>query len=98
MATRGTVLTGRQLRYAVAVLLHEAQQTMTLDELAERLDAWGCATAGDARKAISDALRWELHRGRAVRVRRGHYRSRGLASSTLRWMRAQVAGEVTPLR
>ena len=98
MATRGTVLTGRRLRYAVAVLLHEAERTMTLDELADRLDAWGCATAGDTRKAISDALRWELHRGRAVRVRRGHYRSRRLAPSTLRWMRAQVAGEITRVR
>jgi hypothetical protein len=98
MATQGTVLTGRRLRYAAAVLLHEAQRTVTLDELAERLDAWGCATVGDARKAISDALRWELYRGRAVRVRRGQYRSRGLARSTLRWMRAQVAGELTTLR
>jgi hypothetical protein len=98
MATQGTVLTGRRLRYAVAVLLHQAQRTMSLGELADGLDAWGCATVGDARKAISDALRWELHRGRAVRAGRGRYRSRGLAGSTLRWMRAQVAGEITAIR
>ena len=97
-ATQRPVLTGRRLRDAVAVLLHEAQRTMTLDELADRLDAWGCATVGDARKAISDALRWELHRGRVVRVDRGRYRSRGLAPSTLRWTRAQVAGETTTVR
>ena len=97
-ATQRPVLTGRRLRCAAAVLLHEAQRTMTLDELADHLGAWNCGTVGDVRKAISDALRWELHRGRAVRVRRGQYRSCGLAPSTLRWMRAQVAGEITPLR
>ena len=84
------MLKGRLLRYAVAVLLHDARDTVGLDDLATRLAAWGYATAGEPRKAISDALRWELHRGRAVRVRRGWYRSRGLHPSTLRWMRAQV--------
>lgn len=96
MATTGRhvrVLRGRWLRYAVAVLLHEARQTVSLDELATRLADAGYGTVGDPRKAISDALRWELHRGRAFRVRRGHYRSRGLARSTLSWMRIQVAGE-----
>ena len=92
MATQGTVLTGRRLRYAVAVLLHEAQRTMTLHELAEQLGKQGHTTSVDPRKAVSDALRWELHRGRAVRVRRGHYLSNGLHPSTLRWMRAQLTG------
>ena len=85
-----SVLTGRRLRYAVAVLLHETGRTMSLDELAARLHAWGYVTAVEPRKAISDALRWERHRGRAVRIRRGHYRTVGLARSTARWMRAQV--------
>jgi hypothetical protein len=85
-----TVLTGRRLRYAVALLLHESGHTMSLDELATRLRSWGFTTAIEPRKAISDALRWEQHRRRAVRVRRGHYRSLGLARSTVRWMRTQV--------
>lgn len=92
------VLRGRQLRYAAAVLLHEAQHTVTLDDLARGLIEGGYGTVGDTRKAISDALRWELRRGRAVRIRRGHYRSRGLARSTLSWMRAQVAGEHPEIR
>ncbi len=92
------VLSGRRLRYAVAVLLHEAQHTVTLDDLAHCLLEGGYGTAGDTRKAISDALRWELRRGRAVRIRRGHYRSRGLARSTLSWMRAQIAGEHPEVR
>jgi hypothetical protein len=87
-----TVLTGRRLRYAVAVLLHESGDTMSLDELATGLRTWGFTTAVEPRKAISDALRWERRRRRAVRVRRGHYRSLGLARSTVRWMRAQVDG------
>jgi hypothetical protein len=84
------VLTGRRLRYAVALLLFEAEGTVTLDELSERLGASGYATSAEPRKVISDALRWELRRGRAIRVRRGQYRSLGLARSTVRWMRAQV--------
>jgi hypothetical protein len=75
----------------VAVLLHQAGATVSLDELAAALGAWGYQTAVEPRKAVSDALRWELHRRRAVRVRRGQYRSLGLAPSTVRWMRAQVA-------
>lgn len=46
MATN-PVLKGRQLRYAVAVLLHEAQRTMTLDELAATLARRGHSTSGD---------------------------------------------------
>jgi hypothetical protein len=84
------VLGGRRLRYAVAVLPHERGDTMTLDELAAALAAWRYGTGPEPRKAISDALRWELHRGRAIRVGRGRYRSRGLARSTHGWMRANV--------
>ena len=58
------VLTGRRLRYAVAVLLREAERTMSLADLAADLAAWGYGTSAEPRKAISDALRWELHRGR----------------------------------
>lgn len=91
-------LSGRRLRCAVAVVLHERAETMTLDELASALAAWGCATGPEARKAISDSLRWELHGGRAVRVGRGRCRSRGLARSTHGWMRAQVAGVLPPAK
>ena len=86
-----SVLTGRRLRYAVAVLLHDGGRTMSLDELAAGLSARGYATSGEPRKAISDALRWERHRGRALRIGRGRYRTTGLARSTARWMRAQAA-------
>lgn len=92
------VLTGRRLRYAVAVVLHEAGRTVSLEELAEGLARHGYGTVGDTRKAISDALRWELHKGRALRPGRGHYRSKGLARSTLRWMRLQAAGQIPYIR
>jgi hypothetical protein len=92
------VLSGRRLRYAVAVLLHERGDTMTLDELEGALASWGYTTGPEPRKAISDALRWELHRGRAFRVGRGRYRSGGLARSTHGWMRAQVAEALPPMR
>lgn len=92
------VLTGRRLRYAVALLLFDAEGTVTLDDLAGRLRTSGYTTSGEPRKAISDALRWELRRGRAVRVRRGQYRSLGLARSTVRWMRTQAEGGLTHAR
>ena len=83
------------MRYAVAVALCEAQRTMTLDELADVLRRNGFSVRGEPRKAVSDALRWELHKGRAVRAGRGRYRSLGLARSTVRWMRAQVGSGPT---
>ena len=63
---------------------------MTIAELAEALEEQGIGICGEPRKAISDALRCELHRGRAVRLERGRYRSNGLHRSTVRWMRTQL--------
>ena len=77
------LLRGRELRYAVTLLLFEAERTLTLDELAAHLRARGFVTWPEPRKAISDALRWEGHKGRVVRMSRGRYRSRGLARSTV---------------
>jgi hypothetical protein len=91
------VLVGRELRYAVALALHRARVTVGLDELAEALAAEGYGTRGEPRKAISDAVRWELVRGRAVRIDRGRYRSSGLARSTVRWMRQQLDRDSHPV-
>ena len=84
------VLYGRRLRYAAAVALFEAQRPVTLEELARVLREDGFSVRGEPRKAVSDALRWELHKGRAIRTERGRYQTLGLARSTVRWMRAQV--------
>jgi hypothetical protein len=91
MTTNGErVLSGRLLRYAAAVALFEGERTMTLAELVAAIQAQGIVVLGDPRKSVSDSLRWEMHKRRAMRVSRGRYRSLGLARSTHRWMREQV--------
>jgi hypothetical protein len=84
------LLRGRRLRYATAVALFDAQRSMTLEDLVAVLLRQGFSLPGEPRKVVSDALRWELHKGRAIRTGRGQYRSLGLARSTARWMRAQL--------
>ena len=61
-----------ELRYLLTWYLHElgplsvAEMTGLLDE--DRLRVYGRPS-----KEISDALRWEVRRGRVIRVGRGHY-------------------------
>jgi len=89
----GAALSGRNLRYAILVCLHERSRPTTVEELDEAIDAWGLsvdATDPDrVGKRISDALRWEVRRGRAVRVRWNLYEAGVIPRTTLR--RAQEA-------
>ena len=65
----GTV-TGRGLRF---VMLHEIRRrrVMTVAELVDTLNAEGYELGGRASKVVSDALRWEVARGRVIRRARG---------------------------
>jgi hypothetical protein len=71
MTPRLTLL-GTALRY---VLTHHLalHGPATVRELEEMLAWYGFKTNGRASKAISDALRWEMGRGRVFRRRRGLY-------------------------
>ena len=71
MTTR-RCLRGTELRYVLThhLFLHGSA---TVVELIDMLDWHGFETRGRPSKAISDALRWEMGRGRVCRRGRGLY-------------------------
>lgn len=66
------VLQGIELRYMLAVNL-DTHGSASIFELIEQLEYQGFSIAGRASKTVSDALRWEVRRGRVRRLRRGVY-------------------------
>jgi len=80
----------RELRYRLSLLLLDAHRTMTVAELVTAMTAVGAPMQTRPSKAVSDALRWEVHRGRAVRLTRGRYRTGHIPRSTVWWMRDHV--------
>jgi hypothetical protein len=65
-------LRGIELRYVLTwhLALH---RPATIPELIDALDWHGFCVSGRTSKAISDALRWEMGRGRVRRIGRGRY-------------------------
>ena len=98
-------LRGINLRSWIILQL-PATGTITVAQLVERLHHSGLTVTDRASKAISDALRWETRRGRAVRLERGRYALGRLARTTRHRMRrrldacharARTATPITPL-
>lgn len=87
MPTTREGIAGRELRYRLTMLLREAHRPLTVRELLETLDQADHAVAGRPSKTVSDALRWEIRRGRVVRVGRSTYAIARIPPSTLRWIR-----------
>ena len=79
-------LRGRGLRF---VMLHEIRRrrVMTVAELVDTLNAEGYELGGRASKVVSDALRWEVARGRVIRRSRGVYAYGETPPSTARRVR-----------
>ncbi len=80
-------LRGRALRF---VLIDEMlrRRDMTVAEMvAVLVGEYGFDLGGRASKVISDALRWEVRRGRVVRLARGQYRFNRATRSTVRRVR-----------
>lgn len=80
-------LRGRALRF---VLIDEMlrRRDMTVAEMVTVLvEEYGFDLGGRASKVISDALRWEVRRGRVVRLARGRYRFARATRSTARRVR-----------
>jgi hypothetical protein len=77
----GLCLRGTELRYVLTwhIVLHGPA---TVKELAKTLEYHGFYTKGRTSKAISDALRWEVGRGRIYRIGRGKYRSADIPRGT----------------
>ncbi|WP_078309116.1 MULTISPECIES: hypothetical protein [unclassified Mycobacterium] len=63
---------GIELRYLLTLYVHRFGTT-TVSELVNMLDHKGFGTDGRTSKAVSDALRWEVRRGRLSHVGRGCY-------------------------
>ncbi len=84
------VLTGYLLRCHLVLALHESGGVLTVADLVAGLDGDGCVTRGRASKDVSDALRWEVARGRVWRLGRGHYVVGALARQTTWRMRRRL--------
>lgn len=84
-------LSGIELRYALTVALVRAGGPLTVTELVRTLERDGFSF-GDRRasKEVSDALRWEIGRGRVVRLRRGVYVAGHMPKQTRSRIRQRV--------
>jgi hypothetical protein len=65
-------LQGIELRYVLALYLWRNGRA-TIGEMVDELGAQGFCVRGRPSKAVSDALRWEIVRGRVRRLGRGLY-------------------------
>jgi hypothetical protein len=75
------VLRGTDLRYTLTRLL-QLLGPSSVTELVAALDKWNFAVAGRPTKTVSDALRWEMQRGRVWRRGWGRYSAAGMPRST----------------
>ena len=81
--TMGTLrrLRGIELRYVLTMhLVHHGHATIT--DLVDALSAHGFDVDGRPSKSVSDALRWEIRRGRVRRFERGLYGPGSMPRST----------------
>ena len=85
-----SVLAGRDLRYVLTVVLHQAGRPLTVAELVVILERDGLGIVGRPSKTISDALRWEIGKGRVVKVGRSTYARGRMPRSTASWIRQHV--------
>ena len=67
------VLRSTELRYVLTRLI-QLLGPVTIPELLARIAKWGFTVEGRPSKTVSDALRWEIGRGRVYRCARGTYR------------------------
>jgi hypothetical protein len=95
----GRPLSGLILRYVLTHYVHRLREA-TVADLVGCLERDGLRVAGRPSKVVSDALRWEIKRGRVVRVGRGRYVAgylpRGTENRIQRRYRLAVAGTPWP--
>jgi hypothetical protein len=72
MSNNRRLLRGTELRYALTMYLFQHGPT-TVADLIDALDIQGFEIPGRPSKSVSDALRWEMERGRVRRLKRGRY-------------------------
>ncbi len=79
-------LRGRGLRFVLVDYMMKRPEA-TVAELVAAVANAGFEIAGRPSKVISDALRWEVRRGRVIRLGRGRYRYNTAPPSTARRIR-----------
>ena len=82
---------GIVLRSALVLVLLDRARPTTVRELVSQLGRRGVVTPGRPSKAISDALRWEIGRGRVRRVSRSTYVVGRVSRQTAWRMRRRLA-------
>ncbi|HEX4867362.1 MAG TPA: hypothetical protein VFV32_07015 [Acidimicrobiales bacterium] len=94
----GRPLRALELRHLLTWHIHQ-HGTLTVRQLIGLLETDGFSTLGRPSKAVSDALRWEVGRGRIVRMGRGRYAAGRVPRTTAGRIRLRVeriyAGEAT---
>jgi hypothetical protein len=85
-------VSGTDLRYLLTAYLFD-HGPAAVEELVDALAYHGFEPVGRPSKAVSDALRWEIARGRAFRIRRGSYRPGTMSRAT----RHRIFGRVRTL-
>jgi hypothetical protein len=83
-------LSGKTLRWLTGVTLLDANQSLTVAEIVARIEERFAIPGARSGKAVSDALRWELRRGRVVLVARGRYAAGLMPRSTEYGLRKRV--------
>lgn len=79
--TQGLQIRGIELRYALTMYLHQ-HGPQSVADLVDALEYQGFVFADRPSKAVSDALRWEIARGRVCRRGRGRYAPLEMPRST----------------
>jgi hypothetical protein len=88
-------LRGVRLRAAICLILQDADEPMTVAGIVAALaDMRFVLAPGRPGKLVSDAIRWEVQRGRLSQMGRGQYRFRALPKSTAYDMRRRVAAYI----
>jgi hypothetical protein len=82
-------IAGLHLRYLLTLHLADEGEA-SIGDLVAAVDRAGYALAGRPSKTVSDALRWEVRRGRAVRRGRGRYGPGTMPRQTRSWMRQRL--------
>ncbi len=83
-------LRGRPLRYLLIEIMREHERPLSVPQLIAACSAQGVIFDGRASKLISDALRWEVRRGRITKVQRGVYAFADAPRSTRYWIFVRV--------
>ncbi|WP_426572350.1 hypothetical protein [Aquihabitans sp. McL0605] len=82
-------ISGRDLRYLLTTYL-AAAGPLTVARLVGLLERDGFELRGRPSKEVSDALRWEIARGRVVKISRATYAAKAIPERTARRIRTRA--------